>query len=335
MRRTDDRRMKVQVPMWSDAPDAELQFYREMGIEYVSVMFHEDDWDYDSVRRLQERMAGFDLTITDGGSFSVFKNPVIHLGLEGRDEEIERYNRFTTVMGQCGIPVCSLAWQPDGAVRSYKRVGRHTRGSVSGIVDMEELSRRGYSRGRFYSEEEIWENFRYFLERTLPVCERAGVKMALHPNDPPAACVLGVSSLIHNSDGFRRAFELAGDSPYLGMKLCVGCWLEAGQAFGNLMEDIACFVKAGKVLAVHFRNLSAPMPYFEEVLLEDGYADMYGIMKQLVRCGCDGLISVDHASHGIPEFGGMAGAYGYSTGYMKGLLAAAEREAAAESVTIH
>lgn len=229
-------------------------------------------------------------------------------------------------MGQCKIPICSLAWQPDGAVRSYKRVGQYTRGSVSGIVDMTEIEKRELSHGRIYSEEEIWDNFKYFLDRTLPVCEKAGVKMALHPNDPPTACVMGVSSLIYNSEGFKRAFELAGNSPYLGMKLCVGCWLEAGDAFGNLMEDIRYFVELGKVLAVHFRNLSAPMPYFEEVLLEDGYADMYRIMKQLVRYGCDALISVDHVAHGVPEFGGMAGAYGYSTGYMKGLLYAAERE---------
>lgn len=262
--------MKVQVPMWSTASDAELQFYREMGVEYISVMFHENDWDYERVSRLQERMAKFDLKITDAGSFSVFKNPIIHLGLEGRDEQIARYNQFTTVMGQCKIPVCSLAWQPDGAVRSYKRVGEHTRGSVSGIVDMEEIAKREASHGRVYSEEEIWDNFKYFLDRTLPVCEKAGVKMALHPNDPPAACVMGVPSLIYNSDGFKRAFELAGNSPYLGMKLCVGCWLEAGEQFGNLMEDIRYFVEQGKVLAVHFRNLSAPMPYFEEVLLEDG-----------------------------------------------------------------
>lgn len=322
--------MTVQVPMWSTAADGELQFYREMGIEAVSVMFREDDWDYDSVCRLQERMARFGLRITDGGSFSVFKNPVIHLGLEGRDAQIDRYNQFTTVMGRCGIPVCSLAWQPDGAVRSYKKVGKYTRGSVSGIVDMEEIASRKPSHGRVFSQEEIWYNFKYFLDRTLPVCEKAGVKMALHPNDPPAACVMGVPSLIYNRQGFERAFELAGDSPCLGMKLCVGCWLEAGEAFGNLMEDIAWFVSRGKVLAVHFRNLSGPMPYFEEVLLEDGYGDMYGIMKQLVRCGCDALISVDHASHGVPEFGGMAGAYGYSTGYMKGMLLAAEREVAAE-----
>lgn len=318
--------MKVQIPMWSNASDAELQFYREMGIQYISVMFHENDWDYESVCRLQERMAKYDLEITDAGSFSVFKNPVIHLGLEGRDEQIARYNRFTETMGKCGIHMVSLAWQPDGAVRSYRQVGKYTRGSISGIVDMAEIEKRAPSHGRVYSEDEIWENFRYFLERALPVCEKADVKMALHPNDPPTPSVMGVPSLIYNSDGFRRAFELAGNSPYLGMKLCVGCWLEAGERFGNLMEDIRYFTENGKVLAVHFRNLSAPMPYFEEVLLEDGYADMYAIMKQLVRCGCDALISVDHASHGIPEFGGMAGAYGYSTGYMKGMLAAAEKE---------
>ena len=322
--------MKVQVPMLSTAPDAELRFYREMGIEAVSVMFRKDDWDYDSVCRLQERMARYDLTITAGGSLSVFQNPAIHLGLEGREEQIERYNQFTRTMGRCGIPVCSLAWQPDGAVRSKKAVGLHTRGSVSGIVDMKELAAREPSHGRSFSEEEIWENFRYFLERALPVCEEAGVKMALHPNDPPVDQVLGVPSLIKSSRDFKRAFELAGDSPYLGMKLCVGCWLEGGPAFGDLMEDIRYFTGQGKVLAVHFRNISAPLPYFEEVLLEDGYGEMYGIMKQLVRCGCDALLSVDHASAGIPEFGGMAGAYGYSTGYMKGLLYAAEREVQAE-----
>lgn len=105
---------------------------------------------------------------------------------------------------------------------------------------MEEIASRNPSHGRVYSEEEIWYNFKYFLDRTLPVCEKAGVKMALHPNDPPAACVM------------------------------------------------------------------------------------------LVRCDCDALISVDHASHGVPEFGGMAGAYGYSTGYMKGMLMAAEKEVAVE-----
>ena len=65
--------MKVQVPMWSTAGDAELQFYREMGVEYISVMFHENDWDYESVSRLQERMAKFDLKITDAGSFCIQK----------------------------------------------------------------------------------------------------------------------------------------------------------------------------------------------------------------------------------------------------------------------
>lgn len=316
--------MRAQIPMWSDASDGALQFIREMGITDVSVMFHENDWDYDSVSRLQERMAKYDLVISDGGAFSVFKNPIIHLGLEGKDEEIKKYNQFTRVMGKCNIPICSLAWQPDGAVRSWHKVGKHSRGSVTGIVDMEELDARGYSHDRFYSKEEIWENFKYFLDRTLPVAEECNVKMALHPNDPPASCVMGVSSLIYTTEDFKRAFEIADNSPYLGMKLCVGCWLEGGRQFGKLYEDIRYFAERKKILAVHLRNISSPMPYFEEVLLEDGYGDMAKVIRELKKAGYDGLISVDHVTAGVEEFGGMTGAYGYSTGYLKGLIAAVD-----------
>ncbi|MFR5732021.1 MAG: mannonate dehydratase [Clostridium sp.] len=101
----------------------------------------------------------------------------------------------------------------------------------------------------------MWDNFKYFLDRTLPVCEKAGVKMALHPNDPPAACVMGVPSLIYNSDGFKRAFELAGNSPYLGMKLCVGCWLEAGEQFGNPDGRHPLFCGAGQGAGCPFPQL--------------------------------------------------------------------------------
>ena len=67
------------------------------------------------------------------------------------------------------------------------------------------------------------------------------------------------------------------------MKMCIGCWLES-EGFGDLMEDIKTFCEQDKISVVHFRNVSSTMPYFEETLLEDGYADMYAIMKQLVRC---------------------------------------------------
>ena len=92
------------------------------------------------------------------------------------------------------------------------------------------------------------------------------------------------------------------------------------------MNDIMEFTKAGKITVVHFRNISSPMPYFEETLMEAGYADMYEIMKQLVRAGYDGGISIDHAffnqsGHGMSTMSSV-----YFLGFMKGLLDAAEKE---------
>jgi len=148
----------------------------------------------------------------------------------------------------------------------------------------------------------------------------------LHPNDPPVACMAGVPSLIYNTKTYKKAFEMAHNSPALGMKLCVGCWLEAGDSFGDLMEDIKTFCEQGKILCVHFRNVSSALPYFEETLAEDGYANMYAIMKQLVACNSNAVISIDHAFKGRDNTGGLIGSFAYPTGYLKGLMHSAEIE---------
>ena len=134
-----------------------------------------------------------------------------------------------------------------------------------------------------------------------------------------------MASLISSTWDYERALALAKGSTALGVKMCVGCWLE-NPAFGDLMGDIRRFAQSGHLVEVHFRNVSAPMPVFEEVLSEDGYANMYEIMKQFVRCGFDGFISVDHGFAGYPETGGELGSLAYATGHMKGLLHAAQQE---------
>lgn len=318
--------MKVQVPVSSAISDEQLQFIREIGINYAAVTFSYEDTNYDAVARLQERMAKYDITITDGGCNELFKCASIHLGKEDRDQAIDRYNDFTRVLGRAGIPIGFIAWQPNGIVRTRKGAGHHTRGAVSFIADMSEISARPIANGREYGEQEIWENFKYFLDKALPVCEEANVRIALHPNDPPAESLLGVHSLIYNSECYRRAFALTNNSAYLGMKLCVGCWLEGGEMFGNLMDDIKEFALQDKILSVHFRNVSSPMPYFEETLAEDGYADMYVIMQQLVHSGYKGVISVDHAFFNPDVMGGYLTSLGCFTTYMKGLLHAALAE---------
>lgn len=321
-------KMKVQTKLESNCTDEQLLFAKQMGVKYVYVIFKDADSNYDGVMRMVERCSKYGLTITDAGNVELYKSDKIHLGLPGRDEAIEAYNHFNRILGKAGIPIGYMTWEPNKVLTTKFAVSDCTRGGIGRIVDIEELKTHPYSHGRLFTKEEIWDNFKYFLDRALPVCEEANIKIALHPNDPPVGCLKGISNLITSAADYRRAFELAGNSPYLGMKMCLGCWLEGGDSFGNVMEDIKYFVENKKVLLIHFRNVSDTIPYFEETLLEDGYADMYEIMKQLVRCDYDGPLHVDHVPVWTDSAGGYECAWAYSTGYMKALLNCARAESA-------
>lgn len=312
--------MKVQHHVTSGCSEEELLFLKQMGIQYVNVLFQDGQTDYDSVMTCVERIRKQGLIITDAGSRSIYKNPAIHLGLPGRDEAIERYNQFNRILAKAGIPVTYMTWEPNGVLSTAYAVGDHSRGAVCRLVDLKELEQRPYTHGRVFSKEEIWENFQYFLDRALPVCQEVGIKIALHPNDPPVPQLCGISNLITSAEDYKKAFALAKDSPYLGMKMCIGCWLEGGESFGKLLEDIRYFVEHDKVFIVHFRNVSGPVPCFEETLIEDGYMDMYQVMQTLVSCGYDGAIQVDHVPQFVEKFGGTNSSTAYCLGYMKGLL---------------
>jgi mannonate dehydratase len=319
--------IQVQQGVASSVSDEKLLFIQQMGVKYIYVLFKNEDSNYDSVMRFKERAARFGLEITDAGNVEIYKCPSIHLGLPDRDKCIKRYNDFTRVLGKAGIHTGYMTWEPNGVQTTRFGVGQYTRGAIGRIVDVDQLKTLPFSHERQYTEEKIWDNFKYFLDRALPVCEESDVRIALHPCDPPVSSLRGVCNLICSAESYKRAFELAGNSPFLGMKLCVGCWLEGGVKFGDLMEDIRYFCENKKILVVHFRNVSSPLPRFEETLLEDGYMDMYRVMQQLVRCNYDGTITVDHVPEFVQECGGKDAAFAYSIGYMKALLNCAEAEA--------
>ena len=317
--------MKVTIPVISSIDDDSLAFIREMGVEHVELNIKEEEVDINILNDIRTRFAHFGITPVLLSCMTLQKNPAIDLGWDTRDQEIDKFNAFVRVAAEAGYDTVSVAWQPNGIFRSGREARAHTRGGVSAYYDEADGRINEVKNDRVYTVEEAWDNFAYFLEHVGPVMQECGVRMALHPNDPPVEYVCGVGSLIYRSDDYRRAFELDRWG-VVGVKLCVGCWLEGGEAFGDLMKDIEEFVTAGKVVSVHFRNVSGLVPYFEETLSEDGYANMYEIMKQFVRCGYEGPISVDHAFAGYSSMGGMIGAFAYPTGHMKGLMHAAEIE---------
>ena len=133
-----------------------------------------------------------------------------------------------------------------------------------------------------FTPEEIWENYTYFISQVAPVAEEVGVRIGIHPDDPPVPVLAGVPRCIFgNFDGYKRALEIA-DSPNVGICLCCGTWLEGGRRLtGKDPEEMIRHFGAGKIWKIHFRNVSAPLPHFVETFMDNGYYDMYKIMKAL------------------------------------------------------
>ncbi|HHT14790.1 MAG TPA: hypothetical protein GXZ86_02825 [Clostridiales bacterium] len=327
----------------SGTTDDELRMWKQMGINAVELSVKEEELNYEALYPIVERLRNFEhggFEILLASYYRYQKNTIIHLQLEGWEEEIEKFKDYLRLMDSVNIRTVAIAWQPNGISRTGD-VPVMIHGANASATDMEKLDPMELKNDRYYTREEMWKTFGDFLERVLPVCEETNVRMALHPNDPPVPYLGGVGSLIISSDDYRRAFELANDSPYLGMKLCTGCMLEGGLLFtDDLLGDIDEFVRGGKVFEVHFRNVSGPLNedysgYFEETLAEDGYADMYELMLQFVRSGFNGPIFCDHSHRSVnPELLGAKTNRATSDAWIKGLIYAARAQVLKEMASM-
>jgi mannonate dehydratase len=304
-------------------PDADdLLFARQLGVDCVYTWVGGERRNYQYLKSLHQRVEDAGLTLYNVGNFEVAKSDKIHLALPGRDDMISKFQEFVSDLGRAGIYVTTFTWEP---TKVWSSEPGECRGAVARRVDLNEMLQRPFTHGREYSENEIWDNFSYFMERILPVAEESGVRLALHPNDPPAPKYGGIPSLIHSFESYKRAFAIA-DSYYLGMEFCTGCWLEGGpEGFGDILEGVRTFVEQDRILLMHFRNVSSPLPVFVETFLDNGYMDMYQIMKALYEGGYKNTVTLDHTPKFVGDYAKGAGP-AYAIGFMKALMQRAEAE---------
>ena len=158
-----------------------------------------------------------------------------------------------------------------------------------------------------------------------PVAEEVGVRIGIHPDDPPVPVLAGVPRCIFSTfDGYRRAMVTA-NSPNVGICLCCGTWLEGGKRLMHKDPDeVIRHFGAAKIWKIHFRNVSAPLPHFTETFMDNGYFDMYKIMKALRDVNFDGIVILDHTP-GVVGKHYVEQAYGFA--YMKALRNRANAEA--------
>lgn len=271
----------------------------------------------EALRTVRDRFAaaGFTLIGLEGDEFDMQR---IKLGLPGRDEDIDRYRAMLRNMGALGIGLlCYNFMATIGWYRTDTRVPARG-GAVTNRFRLADVDPSPVTPELRVTEEKLWENYAYFITRVLPVAEAAGVKMGLHPDDPPLSPLRGVGRIFTSAGAFARAMALSG-SPSHGITYCQANFLAMG-------EDIAATARrfADKIVFIHFRDVAGGREDFTETFHDDGPTDMAAMLRLYAELGFAGPIRVDHVPsmageenlpHGYAQLGRL-----FAVGYMKGIL---------------
>lgn len=305
--------------------EADLAFLQQIGIRWARLEFG-DAATFEEMKAAQERIAKFGMKVYSAVHYA-YRKTRVQLGQPGRDEDIATFQRFLTDCGRLRIPVANIDWHPANTyTTSEVMTERGYRARQFKLSDFRErIEKQAFD--RVYTAEDIWTTYTYFIRAVLPVAEKADVKLALHPDDPPVAMMNGVAKLFVHYDGYRRAEQIAGGSKHWGLTFCVGTWSEGGTAMGkDVLGMIQDFGGRGKIFDVHFRNVSRPMPEFIETFPDDGYLDMFEVMKALRRVKFAGAAQPDH----IPQLQGddkfRRAGVAYAVANMRMMLRLANKE---------
>ncbi len=295
--------------------EKDITFFKNMGIETATIWTTIENANYEYMSRTRQLLEANGIELWNIGILDLHCDPTMVLGLPGFDEKVAQYKQYLKDLGRAGIGYTTYAHMANIKMLPYYQtsVGETRGGIPTREFDMELAKDLPLSHDRVYSDDEVWGTFTRFIREVMPIAEEAGVRIGLHPDDPPVPSLGGVARVIRDFEGYQRAIEIA-DSENFGLCFCVGTWAEGGRLVGkDVPEMIAHFGAMGKIFKIHFRNVDAPLPKFRETLIDDGYVDMYDVMRALRDVNFDGVLIPDH----VPGDGTDKSNTAYTIGYMR------------------
>jgi mannonate dehydratase len=334
--------IRIAIGQFTEITDETMTFGRQLGITSCQLNIPKlpgtIHWEYEDLLslRLNCEKYGMKLEAIENTPFDWYIKPM--LGIDGRDEQIEHYKTTIRNMGRAGIPILGYHFMPNSVWRTPNECGRggatvtafdmaliepyRPKGGLdSYVADSEvtvmQLMKEGPN--RFISEEEMWANYEYFIRAVIPVAEEAGVKLALHPDDPPVPVLGGIGRLFYKFENFKRAMDIANSDAW-GLDLCLGCCSEMSEGATSVKQMIEYFGPIGKIFYVHFRDVQGTVPAFRECFLGEGNYNPAEIMLMLKRNGFNGFMSVDHVPMIVNDTPWQHRSRGHAIGYLQGLL---------------
>ena len=310
------------------------QMARQAGIDYVVGVFDSSHglnvpkemlpWSYMSLVKIKTAYenAGFKLEVIEN------RPPMekTKLGLPGRDEEIDAVCDLLENMGKLKIPVWCYEFMPGLHVLRTSRTAPARGGALATAYDHELLRNAPLTEFGELTDEQIWENLKYFLDSVLPIAEKWNVKLAMHPDDPPLSPIRGIARIMRSIENYQRLLD-SYQSPMNGIALCMGNF--------TLMTDdlpgvIRHFGSQKKIFFVHFRDVQGNPEKFVETFHDEGKTDMAACMRAYRDVGYEGVCRPDHVPvmEDPQENAGKYSIYGslFATGFLKGLQQAVYSE---------
>jgi mannonate dehydratase len=270
-------------------------------------------WPLPALKALRDRIE------SAGLAFEVVESVPVHedikLGKPTRDRLIANYRQNIRNCAAVGVKVICYNFMPVFDWTRTEMAKQLPDGSFALAFDASEVAKIDPEKGislpgwdasykpeelksllseyKSVDDEALWKNLEYFLKAVIPVAAKAGIKMAIHPDDPPRP-IFGLPRIVKNRDDLARLLNVV-NSPANGLTLCSG---SLGADLGNNIEALVReFGALGRIHFAHLRNVKTEADgSFCETghRSSDGSLDMAAIVKAYYDVGFDGYVRPDH-----------------------------------------
>jgi mannonate dehydratase len=325
----------VKLTMPARLSDESLIFIKQLGVDWVTmggpaaptyspegrvITRPGDDatpggpWTEDQIRGIKQRVESHGLKV---GNLMLHDFRNVILGRPGRDEDIEKVQQSIRVAGKAGIPVVEYNFYALRAMGGYyRKPGRAGIEYAAHDYDLSKDLPVLPDVGEHHADA-LWERYTYFLKAVVPVAQEAGVRLAVHPNDPPPPRFRGCDQILGSVEGLKRLVDIV-PSPHNGITFDTGVTREMGH---NPVDVIPYFGGRDQINHVHFRNVITEVPRlkYTEVFIDEGQVDMLAALKKLREVKYPRLLYPDHVPTMPGDERGRAG-WAYAVGHIKALM---------------